>query len=432
MSPIVAPPVPADDGVMTSEPTPRRLYREPDERKVAGVCAGLGDYLGVDPSILRLAVILLGITTGWGFLAYLIAAIVIPSRPDDVARVQAPTRLGPENGSTVVVIALVLVISLALLRDGLWWEGPLPALVLLGFGLWILVGDGYRPLASGNVTPSGTTARAEATTVTAEAASPPDVPFGDTAVDTTEDRDQATRIPSSVPDHSAVRAGPQGEVPPPVSPWGIGPQEVDRTWGTIFAVICIAGGVVALLSVLDVIDLGFSTTVAGMLLAIGVAMIVGAWHGRRGRWLILLGIPAVALLVTDDLMAVPLDAGIGDRTLVVDLADLRTSDRELAIGELTIDLRQIDPDPGEVPKVSAEVGLGHLLVLLPDDMTARVDARSRVGDIEAEALPDRDGGVDVRERFTMEGQTDPEREVPRRRVELDLRVGVGEVEVRYA
>lgn len=418
---------------MTSEPPTRRLYREPEERKLAGVCAGLGDYLGVDPSILRLAVILIGITTGWGFLGYLIAAIVIPSRPDDVPRVQAPSRLGPENGSTVVIIALVLLISLVLLRDGLWWEGPLPALVLLGFGLWILVGDGYRPFAGGNVTTSGTTGSVEATTVTAEVAPSSDISsFGGAAGDTTEDPGHATRIPSSVPDHSAVRAGPQGEVPPPVPPWGVGPSDVDGTWGTIFAVICIAGGIFALLSLLDIIDLGFSTTVAGMLLAVGVAMIVGAWHGRRGRWLIILGVPALALLVTDDLMAVPLDAGIGDRTLVVDLDELRASDRELAIGELTIDLRDIDPDPGEVPKVSAEVGLGHLLVLLPDDMTAEVDARSRVGNVDASALPDRDGGVDVRERFTMEGRTDPERELPRRRVELDLRVGVGEVEVRYA
>jgi len=53
----------------------RRLYRSRRNRILAGVCGGLGEYLNIDPNIIRiLAVIIPGI--GWG--TYLICAIFIP------------------------------------------------------------------------------------------------------------------------------------------------------------------------------------------------------------------------------------------------------------------------------------------------------------------------------------------------------------------
>ena len=57
----------------------KRLYRNTDDRKIAGVCSGIADYLDVDPTIIRLIWILLVCCAGVGVVAYIIAALVIPS-----------------------------------------------------------------------------------------------------------------------------------------------------------------------------------------------------------------------------------------------------------------------------------------------------------------------------------------------------------------
>jgi phage shock protein PspC (stress-responsive transcriptional regulator) len=56
----------------------KRLYRAREGRVVAGVCAGLATYFGVDPTLVRLAFALVTIFGGVGVLLYLIAWIVIP------------------------------------------------------------------------------------------------------------------------------------------------------------------------------------------------------------------------------------------------------------------------------------------------------------------------------------------------------------------
>ncbi len=56
---------------------PKRLFRSNKSKMICGVCGGLGDYLNVDPTIIRLLWVLFGLT-GFGILAYFIAAIVVP------------------------------------------------------------------------------------------------------------------------------------------------------------------------------------------------------------------------------------------------------------------------------------------------------------------------------------------------------------------
>ena len=55
----------------------KRLYRDNTDYKIAGICSGLGEYLNIDPVIIRL-VFLFGLFLGGGLLVYLIAWIVIP------------------------------------------------------------------------------------------------------------------------------------------------------------------------------------------------------------------------------------------------------------------------------------------------------------------------------------------------------------------
>ena len=56
-----------------------RLYRSKKERMLGGVCGGLGEYLDVDPTVVRLVwVVVTVISMGIGILGYLLAWIIIP------------------------------------------------------------------------------------------------------------------------------------------------------------------------------------------------------------------------------------------------------------------------------------------------------------------------------------------------------------------
>lgn len=55
----------------------KKLYKSKTDRKLCGVCGGLGEYFNVDSTIIRLAAVLLGFM-GSGLLAYIVAAIIIP------------------------------------------------------------------------------------------------------------------------------------------------------------------------------------------------------------------------------------------------------------------------------------------------------------------------------------------------------------------
>ena len=59
----------------------RKLYRSRKDRIICGVCGGLGEYLGVDPTIVRLLWILFSLAYGAGIIAYILACIVIPEKP---------------------------------------------------------------------------------------------------------------------------------------------------------------------------------------------------------------------------------------------------------------------------------------------------------------------------------------------------------------
>ncbi len=56
-----------------------RLHKSASNRQVAGVCGGIAEYLHADPTIVRLATLLLILGWGSGLLAYLICALVMPA-----------------------------------------------------------------------------------------------------------------------------------------------------------------------------------------------------------------------------------------------------------------------------------------------------------------------------------------------------------------
>ncbi len=55
----------------------KRLYKSRGSRMLAGVCGGIAEYFNVDPTLVRLLAVLVGFM-GWGVIAYIVAAIIIP------------------------------------------------------------------------------------------------------------------------------------------------------------------------------------------------------------------------------------------------------------------------------------------------------------------------------------------------------------------
>ncbi len=61
----------------------KRLYLSASDKKLAGVCGGLGEYFEADPTLIRLATSVIAILTGVipMLIGYLIAWMIIPRRP---------------------------------------------------------------------------------------------------------------------------------------------------------------------------------------------------------------------------------------------------------------------------------------------------------------------------------------------------------------
>ena len=59
----------------------KKLYKSNTDRKIFGVCGGLANYFDIDPTIIRLIWLFSVLWLGWGLMAYIVAAIVIPLEP---------------------------------------------------------------------------------------------------------------------------------------------------------------------------------------------------------------------------------------------------------------------------------------------------------------------------------------------------------------
>ena len=66
----------------------KRLYKSRTDKKIDGVCAGIAEYFGVDPTVIRLAWAIFSLCGGSGVLAYIICAIIIPEKENDIIDVE--------------------------------------------------------------------------------------------------------------------------------------------------------------------------------------------------------------------------------------------------------------------------------------------------------------------------------------------------------
>src|SRR5581483_8356159 len=100
---------PAGGGVWAP---PFQILRSKEDRKLGGVAGGLAAATGLDPTLVRLAIVL-GCLTGWGILAYLIAWAVIPEEDPAKGRHLVPA---PERTAKHIRIGLTVVGVLGVLH----------------------------------------------------------------------------------------------------------------------------------------------------------------------------------------------------------------------------------------------------------------------------------------------------------------------------
>jgi phage shock protein PspC (stress-responsive transcriptional regulator) len=334
------------------DPPRRRLLRSRDERMLAGVAGGIANYLGVDPTFVRLgfaAAALFGL--GLGVLAYLVMAVVVPE--DDGSGNPVPSR--PPWWALV----LLAIVAIAVLPgpffgwgDGFWAFGFgtfwLLALVLVG----ALAYRAWRGEWPG---------RSRAASAAADAA-----PKGG-------------RRSKSSDAKTAELPSPQGE-------------------GTLQRLVrLLAIGLLALLALGAAIAVGalgaFAVAtgsgeiVAGVVIALGVLLggmaLVGEGLRRSAPWILglalLLALPAGAVAAAD----VRFSGGIGERTETpASVADIPADGYEFGVGQLRVDLRQLDLKRGETVELPAELGLGQMVVSVPGDVCVTGHAEAKGGELK--------------------------------------------------
>jgi phage shock protein C len=158
-----------------------KLYRSRKDRMLLGVCGGLGKYLGIDSTIIRIVFVLLGFC-GFGIIAYIVMAIIVPQEETQKATPQGiveenvseikekATELGneirdrfaakgkesevPDRDQTrrsgyalgIIIIAIGIICLMGIFHVFSWinWWGGIGAVALIGLGVLLIVGAGRR------------------------------------------------------------------------------------------------------------------------------------------------------------------------------------------------------------------------------------------------------------------------------------------------
>ncbi len=131
----------------------KRLLRSRKNRIIAGVCGGLADYLRVDPTVVRLAAVLVTLFGGSGILAYIILWAVLPEEglknnkteedmKQDVSRADGEGAREDGVGGQALIGALLVLIGAIMLLNNLFPALELTRLWPIGiivFGIWLLI-----------------------------------------------------------------------------------------------------------------------------------------------------------------------------------------------------------------------------------------------------------------------------------------------------
>lgn len=113
----------------------KKLFRLRTNKVVGGVCGGLGEYLGIDPVIIRIIWAALIFMHGFGLIAYIIAWIIIPEEPLGLKK-EALSRDFEEHSKFFIGAALIVIGALFILNNlGLFswinWAYSWPIIIIV-------------------------------------------------------------------------------------------------------------------------------------------------------------------------------------------------------------------------------------------------------------------------------------------------------------
>ncbi|MFE1026959.1 PspC domain-containing protein [Streptomyces sp. NPDC058818] len=420
---------------------PHKFRRDRRHKTLAGVCAGLGRQCDMDPVIFRITLAVLSATGGIGLIFYGFAWLFVPYDDEDENEVRK-LLTGRVDGQALTAVLFALVgcgVFLTMLNNG----GVLTFAVVLSL---VLAGAGYwsRQRKAPDPDPLSAQAAADAPP---EAQAPPimftwpswwrdPIVKDGTHVGGTgylwgppdsEARDiaAAVNIGRGGQGHARPAANDRRARPPqPRGPRGIG--------GAVFLLALLAAFLGTRLT-WDEQPLGTSlqTGLACALAVFGVGIAVSAFLGRTGAGSIFLAIITAGLLA--GATAVPEDVGtdwVRTTWEPTTAAGVREQ-YDIGTGSGTLDLSGLDLAEGQTVTTRADVGMGRIQVVVPQDVTVRLSVEVGVGDIQLPGDDKKD--VDVapgkHKEITLAPTTGGKNAGT---LDLDLQVGVGQAEVTRA
>ncbi|MFJ6070107.1 PspC domain-containing protein [Streptomyces sp. NPDC093065] len=436
---------PADAGAAggTDVPgPPHRFRRDRRHKSLAGVCAGLGRQCDLDPVIFRITLAVLSATGGIGLIFYGFAWLFVPYDDEEENEVRK-LLTGRVDGQALAAVLFALVgcgVFLTMLNNGgVLTFGVVLSLLLAGAGYW------SRQRRTPEPDPLSAQAVADAPP---EAQAPPIMYtwpswWRDPIVkDGTHDggtgymwgppdsveRDiaAAVNIGRGIPgrrDH-ALAGDPRSRSAQTRGPRGIG--------GWVFLLALLAGFLGTRLT-WDDHGLGSSlqTGLACALAVFGLGIAVSSLLGRTGAGSIFLAIITAGLLAGS--VAIPENVGtewVRTTWKPVVAADVRDQ-YEIGAGSGTLDLSRLDLGEGQTVSTRADVGMGRIRVVVPQDVTVRLSVEVGVGDIQLPGDDEKD--VDVAPGKHKELTLSPAGGgKDAGTLDLDLQVGVGQAEVTRA
>lgn len=190
----------------------------------------------------------------------------------------------------------------------------------------------------------------------------------------------------------------------------------------ILGAILIVAGAGWLLDASGLVE--FPTAALGpvALIVIGLALVAGARRRHKGG-LITLGIILTLILTAASTSPSGFTDGVG-RRIQIPSTTAELDDYRLGVGSFTLDLTHIDFPSGSTP-ISASVGVGELLVVVPGEVDLVVDAKTGAGEI---VVLGRKVAAGVGAKVTDLRNED--NEIQERVLHLDLKVGLGPIRVR--
>ncbi|MET9678003.1 PspC domain-containing protein [Streptomyces sp. NPDC006482] len=424
------------------------LRRARGGKVVGGVCAGLGRYFDLDPVIFRITVGVLSVTGGVGLVFYGFAWLLVPLAGEEE---NEGRRLltGRVSGATLAAILMAMVgcgIFLSMLRSG----SMLGFTLLLSCAVCGAAAWSRRRRAAGGET-EGRTDHAAAHVVAEappETKAPPVLEFPSWWKDPIVKDGSTGRLAMGYlwGPHGIVDAEGRvdGVVPTPGSQWGPDPStRAARPEPSVRRSPVSIGGLVHLLAIVAAVlgtvltwesqPLGKSlaTGLVAALAVFGLGLVVSSFLGRTGFGTIVQVVLTACLLA--GAVALPdriTTTWVRETWKPTSVAAVQER-YELGTGAGLLDLSGVPLPAGAVVTTQAEVGAGQLKVIVPHDAVVKLHAEVGLGDLQlpGQAPEDIDIAPDRVEDRTI---TPPTGTAPAGTLDLQLEVGIGQVEVTRA